>query len=135
MSSISFRRPVHLDRDRVWAGLLHKAADPTSYISAITGCTVLEREPGALVREIVVNGSIRHRERAVFHAPDRIVFHQLTDSSLDTIVNTIEEEDGVLYLRLTITGTPGRLAEMHDYFAHTLEEIVTALHAGAGAPT
>lgn len=135
MSSISFRRPVNLDRDRLWAGLLHKAANPTSYISSITDCTVLERRPGELVREIVVNGSIREREHAIFHAPDRIVFHQLTDSSLDTIVNSIEAEDGTVYLRLTITGTPGRLAEMNDYFAHTLVEIVDALHAGVGAPT
>lgn len=135
MTALSFRLPVHLDRARLWDGLVRKAEDPTGYISAITGCTVLEHFPDWLLREIVIRGSVRQRERVRFEPPDRIVFDQVTDDALATITNVIvEHDDGSLSLELIIDGQPAALAEMSDYFAGTLREIVDALHAEAGVP-
>jgi hypothetical protein len=99
--------PVRLSRAQLWDGLVHKAADPVPYVPAITGCTVLERYPDGLLREIVVRDSERQRERVYFENGRRVVFDQVTDPFLRTIVNEIGENgpDGVS-LTLTVTLTP-----------------------------
>ncbi|MBB5873640.1 hypothetical protein F4553_007074 [Allocatelliglobosispora scoriae] len=102
MSSISCRRPAHQGRDRSWSGLPHEATDPTSYFSAITPCSALEGEPGGLVRENVVDGSIRQREPDEFHPPSRIIINFMGESSPYAIVGA----DGIAATSGTDLGEP-----------------------------
>jgi hypothetical protein len=122
----------------LWLGLLRKAEDPVPFIPAITKCTVLERYPRGLLREIVVRDRGPLREQADFEPEKRIVFHQLDDPDLSTIANEIRlDESGGLILNLAVTLSPhgveratqepGFLKGLDDYFLSTLHAIVSTL--------
>lgn len=66
------------------------SADPTSHISAITACTALEREPGGLVRVVVVSGSIHQRKPDALHPLSRIAIQWLRKSPGYTTTGTAE---------------------------------------------
>ena len=144
MNFVRSALPVRLDRATLWEGLTRKAADPVPFIPAITACTVLERYPDGLLREITIEGGERQRERGRFTPRRRIVFEQLTEPYLSSIENEIVElESGglllVLTVRLSAAGIeraerePGYLKGTDEYFAGTLHSIVDTLHANAAA--
>jgi hypothetical protein len=131
---------VRLDRHDLWLILRRKAENPVPFIPDITECRVLEHHEDGLVREIVVRGTGRVRERVTFEPERRVVFQQLTDPDLEQIVNEIGEgEDGGLTLTLTIAVSPGGversrreagfLADTERYFGGTLRSIVEAVTA------
>jgi len=128
---------------QLWLGLLRKASDPVPFIPAIMRCTVLERYPRGLLREIVVRDRGPLREQVDFEPEKRIVFHQLDDPDLSTIVNEIlSGEPGGLALNLAITLSPhgieqatqepGFLKGLDDYFLGTLHAIISALRGLSG---
>ena len=133
--------PVRLRVEELWAGLRHKAENPVGYIPAITACTVLERTESGFVREIVIRDTVRQRERVTFQPMRKIVFDQLTDPDLATIVNEITEDDNGISLTLIVVVSangmaraqrePTFLADTEEYFAGTLRTIVAELHRGA----
>lgn len=139
MHTISSTLPVLLAPETLWELLKHKAQNPVEFIPAITSCTVLERYPDGLLREIVIADRDRQRERAVFEESRRIIFHQLTDPCLDTIENEIGSlSDGTPALTLTVRFTaqgrtrceqePDYFIETKKYFTGTLASIVETLH-------
>lgn len=142
MVTISFTLPVGvpaLDRHGLWAILRRKAEDPVPFIPDITACDVLERYADGFLREIVVRGTSHVRERVTFEPERRVVFEQLNDPDLETIVNEIgEDADGALRLTLTVRVSPGGversrheagfIADTERYFGGTLRSIIEAVH-------
>jgi hypothetical protein len=138
MGPITSTLPVRLSRRLLWTGLERKAADPVPFLPAVTGCTVLERYPDGLLREIVVRGEHRERERVTFSPPDRMDFTQLTAPLWQTISNIIGDGPGgttlTLSLQLSPAGEekarlePQYLAAMRDFVESTLVAVVDGLH-------
>jgi hypothetical protein len=130
---------ARITRHQLWLGLLLKAKDPVPFVPAITGCRVLESVDGkGLLREIVVRGRDVFRERIEYEPERRVVFHQLDDPDLETIVNEIgrnEAGDLVLTLRVTLSRSGAEKADRHpmfrrgldQHFADTLQAMVPAL--------
>lgn len=127
--------PVRLDREQLWEELLRKAESPVQFIPGIVGCTVLERRPDGLLREIVLADGHSQRERVLFTPPDLIEFDQVTDPLLTRITNEITGDDQRVSLTLTVELSPEGLARgpefvagTREYFAGTLASIVDTLH-------
>ena len=113
-----------LTRDLVWRGLVMKAENPLPFVPVITKCTVRERGPDRLVREIVDKGDIIV-ENVTFHPQRMVKFERVTGRVLGTILNEIVEENGDLALRFTFTLSvegvaPGSAAESE--FAANMEQ-------------
>jgi len=113
-----------LTRDLVWRGLVMKAENPLPFVPVITKCTVRERGPDQLVREIVDKGDIIV-ENVTFHPQRMVKFERVTGRVLGTILNEIVEENGDLALRFTFTLSvegvaPGSAAESE--FAANMEQ-------------
>ncbi|GAB2483175.1 hypothetical protein GCM10027063_26620 [Promicromonospora xylanilytica] len=132
---LSATLPVRLGRERLWDELVRKAENPVPFIPAIIGCTVLERHPDGFLREIVIEGGHRQRERVVLVPPHRVEFEQVTDPLLVRITNEITGDDDALSLTLTVelspeglAGGPQLVAGTREYFAGTLRSIVDTLH-------
>jgi hypothetical protein len=140
VETIAATLPVRTSRAQLWAALVRKAEDPVPFIPAITACQILERYPdGGLLREIVIGYEHRQRERARFEPEDRVVFAQLTDPNLTTIVNEIgADADGptlTLAVELSEAGAargPEFIEQTRAYFTGTLRAIVDTMHANAG---
>ncbi|GAB3174250.1 hypothetical protein GCM10027059_46170 [Myceligenerans halotolerans] len=93
-----------LEADRLWEILVHKAANPVSYVPSITAATVLERFDDGFTREIELRGSVTVRERVELEPRRRIVFTQLDNPDLTTITNEIgEDAEGRLTFTFTAT--------------------------------
>lgn len=149
MIVIQSQLPLRADlgRRRLWSILLGKVENPVPFIPGIVGCTVLERWPGGLLREIVLRDGRRVHERVSFEPERRITFQVLDDPDLDLIVNEIgEDEDGrlrfTLHVQVSERGVErsrreaGFLADTERYFAGTLRAIVAAVdRVAAGAAT
>ncbi|WP_406453048.1 SRPBCC family protein [Streptomyces sp. NBC_00876] len=93
-----------IQRDELWESLVHKAAQPVSYVPSISFAEVLEEFEGGFVRRIALRGdhSVLLRERITLEPQRRIVFTQLDNPMLTQITNEIgEDEEG----RLTFTFT------------------------------
>ncbi|UQI42933.1 DUF1857 family protein [Streptomyces sp. HU2014] len=93
---------VHLDRDDVWAGLLDKAQNAVPYVAGMQGCTVVERRPDGLVREVVIHGE-RVREEVVFHPKRRVTFSRHDERATWLIHNDIAEDENGLTLTFSAT--------------------------------
>ncbi|MGX8905398.1 SRPBCC family protein [Streptomyces netropsis] len=93
---------IRLDRDEVWAGLLQKAQNAVPYVPAIQECTVVERRPDGLVREVVIAGE-RIREEVVFHPKRRVSFSRHDERATWLIHNDIGEDGSGLTLTFTAT--------------------------------
>lgn len=76
-----------LSVDDVWDGLVEKAENPLPYVKAITACTVVERFPGGLIRDIVHNGPVR--EVVTFYPKKLVHFVRTHGSARGTIDNEI----------------------------------------------
>jgi len=93
--------------DELWDSLVHKAENPVRYVPSITSAQVLERHPDGFVREIVLRGRDRFRERVVLEPRRRVVFHQIDDPNLALITNEIGiDEAGATTYTLTVTLSP-----------------------------
>jgi hypothetical protein len=93
-----------LDPATLWEILVHKAANPVSYVPSITDSKVLQRTESEFVREIVLRDTVTVRERVALHPCRRIVFHQLDNPDLTMITNEIgEDEQGRLTFTFTAT--------------------------------
>jgi hypothetical protein len=96
---------VPLDRSLVWRGLVMKAENPLPFVPVITGCKVIERHSGGLIREIVDKGDAI-REVVTFHPERMVKFERTSGRVLGTILNEIiEDADGDLALKFTFTLT------------------------------
>ncbi|KUL36832.1 hypothetical protein ADL22_23285 [Streptomyces sp. NRRL F-4489] len=79
-------------RAELWAGLLSKAEYAVPFVAGMTDCTVLERRPDGLVREVVVRGE-RIREDVVFQEGRRVSFHRQDARATWVIHNEIGEDE------------------------------------------
>ncbi|MFE0042618.1 SRPBCC family protein [Streptomyces albireticuli] len=93
---------VRLDRDEVWAGLLDKAQNAVPYVPGMQECTVVERGPEGLVREVVIHGE-RVREEVVFHPKRRVTFSRDDERATWLIHNDIGEDETGLTLTFSAT--------------------------------
>src|SRR5262249_25448362 len=93
--------------DDLWDYLVHKAENPVRYVPPITAARVLERHPDGFVREIVLRGRDRFRERVVLEPRRRVVFHQPDAPDVALITNEIGiDQAGVTTYTLTVTMSP-----------------------------
>jgi hypothetical protein len=98
-------RDLPLDRSQVWRGLVMKAENPLPFVPVITSCTVIERRPDGLIREIIDKGD-PIREVVSFHPERMVKFERTSGRVLGTILNEIvEDADGDLALKFTFTLT------------------------------
>lgn len=91
-----------LDRGQVWRGLVLKAENALPFVAGMTQCDVIEREGNVLVRDVVFRGELG-RERVTLYPEHRVQFDRLSGMTRGTILNEIEDEDGVLALRFTFS--------------------------------
>ena len=92
-----------LTRELVWRGLVMKAENPLPFVPVITKCTVRERGPDRLTREIVDKDDTIV-ENVAFHPQHMVKFERVSGRVLGTILNEIiEDDDGDLALRFTFT--------------------------------
>ncbi|GAB2483213.1 hypothetical protein GCM10027063_26670 [Promicromonospora xylanilytica] len=133
-----------LDADRLWEILVHKAANPVSYVPSITAAVVLERFDDGFTREIELRENQTVRERVSLEPRSRIVFTQLDNPHLETITNEIGEDDqGRLTFTFTATLSPagvehsrresGFVAENDLLFYDTARATVTTARLYAAA--
>jgi hypothetical protein len=93
-----------IDAIQLWELMVHKAANPVSYVPSITKAEVLERFDDGFVRQIVLREEHTVRERIRLDGKRRIVFEQLDNPNLTQITNEIgEDEQGRLTFTLTAT--------------------------------
>jgi hypothetical protein len=93
--------------DQLWDLLLEKAENPVSYVPSITKAEVIERNGDEFVRRIVLRDEVTVRERVTNEPKRRIVFTQLDNPDLTTIVNEVDEdEQGRLTFTFTATLSP-----------------------------
>ncbi|MBT2479525.1 SRPBCC family protein [Streptomyces sp. ISL-94] len=95
-----------VQRDELWESLVHKAANPVSYVPSISFAEVLEEFDGGFVRRIALRGdnSVLLRERITLEPKRRIVFTQMDNPLLTRITNEIgEDEEGRLTFTFTAT--------------------------------
>ena len=112
--------------DELWENLIHKAENPTRYVPSITEGRVLERHPDGFVREIVLRGRDRFRERVVLEPRRRVVFHQIDDPDLALITNELGEDPaGTPTYTLTVTLSPNGIhrSQHEPGFLDALEAI------------
>jgi hypothetical protein len=93
---------VRLDRDDVWAGLLRKAQDAVPFVPGMQECTVTERRPDGLVREVVIHGE-RVREDVTFLPKRRVSFSRQDERTTWLIHNDIDEDRNGLTLTFSAT--------------------------------
>ena len=94
-----------LDRSQVWRGLVMKAENPLPFVPVIRSCTVIERRPDGLIREIVDKGDAI-REVVTFYPQRMVKFERTSGRVLGTILNEIvEDADGDLALKFTFALT------------------------------
>lgn len=117
---------MRLNRDEVWAGLLRKAQDAVPFVPAIEECTVVERTPDGLVREVVIHGE-RIREEVVFHPKRRVTFSRRDERASWLIHNDIGEDENGLTLTFSATVDLGDGEEDHQMAEHMRAEYLAAL--------
>ncbi len=92
-----------LERSQVWAGLLHRVEDATPFLPGLQGCTVVERHPGHLLRELDFGAAIIHDK--VTMAEGEWVRFDIQPSAQHaggSLTIRIEEpEPGALFLRFS----------------------------------
>ncbi|HEX6352824.1 AtaL-like protein [Actinophytocola sp.] len=97
--------------DQLWTILVHKAENPVGYVPAITEAKVIEHYPDGFLREIVVRGKDRYRERVTLVPNRRVVFDQLDDPLHSLITNELgRSADGGYTYTLCVTLSPEGLA-------------------------
>ncbi|MFG3494216.1 AtaL-like protein [Streptomyces sp. NPDC047928] len=97
-----------LDPEALWQSLRHKAESPVSYVPSITEASVVERYDDGFLREILLRGKNRYRERVHFEPKNRVVFEQLDDPFLALITNEIgHDADGRPTYTLAVTLSDG----------------------------
>ncbi|WP_369029019.1 MULTISPECIES: SRPBCC family protein [Streptomyces] len=134
--------------DQLWDSLVHKAANPVSYVPSISWAEVLEEFDGGFVRRIALRGdrSVLLRERVTLEGRRRIVFTQLDNPLLTEITNEIgEDEQGRLTFTFTATLSAaglersrreaGFIAENDLLFYDTAAATVNTVRLTAAQPT
>src|SRR4051812_20199915 len=101
--------PTSLDLVQLWEILVHKAANPVSFVPSITAAKVLERENDSFVREITLRDAFTVLERVEFEPKRRIIFHQLSNPDLVAITNELSDDRGELMFTFTASVSPAGL--------------------------
>lgn len=92
---------VDASPETVWAVLLDKMEHPQRYIEDALDAEILGREPGGVVRQLVLPGGVAFRERITADAKRRLITFTLLDHPVyeGTVVNRLESRsDGGLEL-------------------------------------
>jgi hypothetical protein len=133
---------TQIDAQQLWAGLLHKAENPVTYVPAITACRVLDRFPGGFTREIRKDGR-KVFQRVEFRPEELcIVYRQPGDPELAYIMNRIDRAaDGGLLMTMAVSLTAGAteralrestfLEAADAYFTDALRSVVEEIRAGS----
>jgi len=79
-----------LSRHDVWTGLEMKANNALPFVPIMQKCDVVERGPGWLTRDIVVN-NVPLREKVTFEPEQRVIFERIAGSEPGRIQNIIGE--------------------------------------------
>jgi len=80
-----------LSRHDVWTGLMLKASNALPYVPIMQKCEVVERGPGWLTRDIIVN-NVPLREKVTFEPEQRVIFERIAGSEPGRIENIIGED-------------------------------------------
>jgi len=88
-----------LTREDVWRGLLMKAENALPFVLSMQSCTVLERTPTGLLREVVVRDD-RFVERVTFTPQVQVLFERVEADGtvVGWISNVISDSDHGLLL-------------------------------------
>ena len=104
--------PGESSLDQLWTSLVHKAENPVGYVPAITEAKVVERYSDGFLREVVIRGKDRYRERVTPEPNKRVVFDQLDDPLHSLITNEIgQDADGGYIYTLSVTLSQAGIAK------------------------
>ena len=84
---------VVLTRSDMWKGLVMKAENALPFVPVMSKCTVIERSPNGLTRDIEIRGE-PSRERITYYPERRVVFLRLSGPADGFIVNEILDGPG-----------------------------------------
>jgi hypothetical protein len=101
-----------LTRAQIWAGLLHRVEDATPFLPGLERCTVIERQPGQLLRELDFGAAlIRDRVTMAHEHWVRFDIEPNEQHAGGSLTITIEEpEAGALFLRFAYATSFGAVA-------------------------
>src|SRR3984957_14782487 len=90
-----------LTQEQVWRGLVMKAENAVLFVPSMKACTIIERYPDGLLRE-VVNGDQRFREKITFSPQVEVLFERVdNEANAGWITNVISESEHGLLLTFT----------------------------------
>lgn len=98
-----------LDRAQIWAGLLHRVEDATPFLPGLQRCTILERHPNHLLRELDFGAACIHDKVSMAEREwVRFDIQPSEQHAGGSLTISIEEPDtGALFLRFSYTTTLG----------------------------
>lgn len=109
MPSHRIVQAVEASPETVWAVLLDKMEHPQRYIEDALDAEILAREPGGVIRLLVLPGGVAFRERITADAERRMITFTLLDHPVyeGTVVNRLESRpNGGLDLIFELTWKP-----------------------------
>lgn len=105
-----------LSRDQIWRGLMHRVEDPVPFLPGLESCTILERQPATVSRELNFGAALIH-DKVTYEEKQWVRFDILASASHagGSLVITIEEPaEGHLFLRFAYQTTLAEAAFSED---------------------
>lgn len=118
-----------LSTEQLWQGLMWRAEDARPFVPGMTGCTILQRSPGALRRRLEFPGATLE-DRVTWEAGRWVRFEVEAAASHaggSLTIGIEEPEPGHLFLRFTYRTTLGEAAGDPD--APYADYVRSAYHA------
>ena len=124
-----------LSRSDIWKGLVMKAENALPFVPGMAKCSIVERKPNGLVRDIIFRGEDA-RERITLYPEKKVVFVRESGNVDGFIVNEILGDDD-LRLRfsfaLQLVDAPSDSPEEREFRQIMERDYLKAVDATLGA--
>lgn len=117
-----------LTREQLWRGLVERAENPLSFVLGLDSCSVIERRPDGLLRELCF-GDLRVHDRVTYDAPQSVRYdtEPTPDTPAASLIMSIEDMDnGDLCVRFQYdsgeAAPAGSIEAMYDEFRRNAYE-------------
>lgn len=84
-----------LTREQLWRGLVERAENPLSFVLGLDSCSVIERLPDGLIRELCF-GDLRVRDHVTYDVFRRVRYdtQPTPDTPAASLIMSIDDTDG-----------------------------------------
>ena len=125
-----------LSRSDIWKGLVMKAENALPFVPGMAKCSIVERKPNGLVRDIIFRGEDA-RERITLYPEKKVVFVRESGNIDGFIVNEVLGGDDDLRLRfsfaLQLVDAPSDSPEEREFRQIMERDYLKAVDATLGA--